>query len=63
MLLNNFSTIDCRRTISTARFWGAPGVGFGYLKPLGTGTVETVGSRVVVVVVIVFVAVVLVSER
>ena len=48
---------------STARFCGAPGVGLGYLKPSGTGTVETVGSRVVVVVVMVFVAVVVVSGK
>ena len=48
---------------SSPRFCGAPGVGFGYLKPSGTGTVETDGAIVVVVVVIVFVAVVNVSKR
>ena len=48
---------------STDRFCGAPGVGFGYLKPSGTGTVDTTGSMVVVAVMVVYIVVNVVSEE
>ncbi len=48
-------------TGSIARFCGAPGVGEGYWKPLGIGTVDTPAATVVVEVVVVSVANVLVT--
>lgn len=46
---------------SIARFCGAPGVGEGYWKPSGIGTVDTLAATVVVEVVVVSVATVLVT--
>ena len=46
-----------------ARFCGAPGVGEGYWKPSGTGTVDTLAAIVVVETVVVSVATVIVTGR
>ena len=46
-----------------ARFCGAPGVGEGYWKPSGIGTVDTLAATVVVVIVVVSVANILVAGR